>query len=419
MSPPVHSLLGGCHLTHDTYPVPWHQHLHCKSCRTLHNCPILHSLQVLTCFFFLIYIIILLLLQVHLPSATLSPLLPPCSKSFSFHLSYYQPIPYPSVCTSLNRLQYILICSKSLVLNGLNCFPINDYRMTSNHPHSSRHAHFLFTLLLILAGDINLNPGPAPVQSLNFSHLNIRSASSITPDINKPAVLQDFILSHNIDFLALSETWLSSDSPPSILNSLSPANFSLLHTPRSHGMGGGVAFIYKSEFSVSQISLPVFSSFESICIRLTLVASSFTILAIYRPPSSSKCSFISDFSTLLEDLVIAPSELLITGDFNFHLDPPVPTSDVHFLTLLDTFSLTQHITFPTHTSSHILDLLITRSSSNFISSVTFTDPGLSDHLAILATLSVPAYMRPPRITKTTRSFRTINCVAFSQDIQEG
>ena len=49
--------------------------------------------------------------------------------------------------------------------------------------------------------------------------------------------------------------------------------------------------------------------------------------------------------------------------------------------------------------------------------MTFTDPGLSDHLAILATLSAPAYMRPPRITKTTRSFRTINCAAFSQDIQ--
>jgi hypothetical protein len=51
------------------------------------------------------------------------------------------------------------------------------------------------------------------MHNLTFSHLNIRSVTCVTADINKPAVLQDFITASNIDILALSETWLSQDTP--------------------------------------------------------------------------------------------------------------------------------------------------------------------------------------------------------------
>src|SRR5213083_3371372 len=86
-------------------------------------------------------------------------------------------------------------------------------------------------------------------------------------------------------------------------------------------------------------------------------------------------SFSSEFSTLLEDLISSPSELIITGEFNFHVDDPNSSSGSSFLSLLDTFGLSQLVSFPAHTAGHTLDLLITRSSTLF-SDIDYACPSL-------------------------------------------
>ena len=169
---------------------------------------------------------------------------------------------------------------------------------------------------------------------------------------------------------------------------------------------------------MTKISLPTFSSFESICANFSVpnnASFSFTLLTIYRPPGSDKPTFISEFSTLLEDLATSKSELIITGDFNYHVDKPDSYTS-HFLNLLADFSLTQHINFPTHSFGHTLDLLITRSSSTIISSVDSTDPSLSHHHAILFSVSVPLHNKPKLVTKLVRNFRSINIKNFTSDI---
>ncbi|MDW0252368.1 MAG: reverse transcriptase family protein, partial [Nitrososphaeraceae archaeon] len=249
--------------------------------------------------------------------------------------------------------------------------------------------------------------------------LNIRSATTITADLDKPAALQEFVTGNNLDILTLSESWLSIDTPPSILNSLTPPGFSIIHSPRITGLGGGLALIYRSSIKMSKILLPNCSSFESLCIRCTTTAKpslSFILLMIYRPPSSSKSDFISDFSSVLEDLATSPSELIITGDFNVHVDQPNCSFSSSFLNLLDVFSLTQHVTFPTHSSGHTLDLIITRFCSTTISSINFTDPNLSDHYALLFSVSAPSKSKTQYITKYARSFRSINITNFCNDL---
>jgi hypothetical protein len=69
-----------------------------------------------------------------------------------------------------------------------------------------------------------------------------------------------------------------------------------------------------------------------------------------------------------------------------------------------------------HASSHTLDLYVTRLSSQLITSVSAIDLGISDHLAISSSLSIPNKTRPPRITKATRCYRSIDPAAFSNDI---
>jgi hypothetical protein len=118
----------------------------------------------------------------------------------------------------------------------------------------------------------------------------------------------------------------------------------------------------------------------------------------------------------LDDLATSPSELLIAGDFNIHVDEPSASFSTIFLKLLDSFSLTQHINFSTHNSKHILDLFITRSSFTDILSIVSLDPAVSDHLAQLITINVPPHARRSRTTKLIRCFRKLDHKLFSQEI---
>src|SRR5579864_3922182 len=176
--------------------------------------PLFHSLQLLTLFFSLVYSFPLL-------SSFASP------HTFFLHctshpslfplpfLPFYQPLPSSSVCSSLDKLPHLFLSygSTSSLIRHLASSRTSPTK--KNTPH--RLSHFLFCILLLLAGDINLNPGPKSMHNLTFSHLNIRSVTCVTSDVNKPAVLQDFIIASNIDILALSETWLSQDAPQSTL----------------------------------------------------------------------------------------------------------------------------------------------------------------------------------------------------------
>ena len=361
---------------------------------------ILHSLHVFCTCFLLIYILLLLF----------SPFLtfiPPSSYSSNSYPSFFTSavVPTSSISPCFTNYHFSLLAT--------SFFPRRSLSLSFSRP-----INFYVVLLLLLAGDVQTNPGPVLYSSsLNFSCLNIRSASSITTNLDKPAVLQQFLSDHSIDILALTETWLTPYTLPSTLNSLTPPGYSIIHSPRPQGKGGGLALILRSHLKVSTISLPLFTSFESLCVRLTIASSSFTFLIIYRPPSPSTTTlFQAEFSTLLEDLISSPSELIITGDFNIHVDDPNSSSGSSFLSLLDTFGLSQLVSFPTHLAGHTLDLLITRSTSSLFSDIDYTFPSLSDHYAVLSVFSVPSHSRPPRVTKLIRNIKSIDITAFSNDI---
>ena len=59
------------------------------------------------------------------------------------------------------------------------------------------------------------------------------------------------------------------------------------------------------------------------------------------------------------------SNLLVAGDFNFHMDNISNNDTRRFLDLLEVADLKQHVEGPTHVAGHTIDLLITRSSDTF------------------------------------------------------
>ena len=73
-------------------------------------------------------------------------------------------------------------------------------------------------LLLLLSGDIELNPGP-----FNICTYNIRSLTKPAHFISLPSLATDF----SIYLFCLTETWISPKTTPFEINSWCPPNFSL------------------------------------------------------------------------------------------------------------------------------------------------------------------------------------------------
>lgn len=164
----------------------------------------------------------------------------------------------------------------------------------------------------------------------------------------------------------------------------------MFQEPRSTDQrGGGVGIMFKKSLNIRPVITELtFTSFE--CVEYLLKSNSvwLRILVVYRPPPSTAngltpvTQFLSEFTVLLEHLALLPAELLILGDFNFHVDDTSDRNAVEFLSLLDTFNLSQHISEPTHKSGRTLDLLITKVDSVLLSDVLVHTPWISDHSTI-------------------------------------
>src|SRR5260221_10901163 len=77
---------------------------------------------------------------------------------------------------------HLPLSSLSPFLNSIHISFLPHLNCSISSPPS---ASFALSLILILAGDIQLNPGPVPLES--------RSLSSITPTLDKPFLLSNFI----------------------------------------------------------------------------------------------------------------------------------------------------------------------------------------------------------------------------------
>ena len=83
--------------------------------------------------------------------------------------------------------------------------------------------------------------------------------------------------------------------------------------------------------------------------------------------------------------------------------------------MLDTYSLSQNVTTPTHNRGHILDLVLTRSNADTIRTISVTDQALSYHSSIILTLHTSRTPRPVK-TVSFRSFKSLDKEVFKADL---
>ena len=101
---------------------------------------------------------------------------------------------------------------------------------------------------------------------------------------------------------------------------------------------------------------------------------------------------------------MCPEVLVISGDFNFHLDDLRDNDAKKFMDLLETFSLSQHVSGPTHLSGHTLDLIITRSSDDVVLASPKATVPISDHFIIQCPIGFPR----PALSCKELTFRFVN-----------
>ncbi len=153
---------------------------------------------------------------------------------------------------------------------------------------------------------------------------------------NKSFILNDFVTSHNLDILCLTETWLKSgDCCPLVELCLPNSNF--LNALSTISCDGGIAVVYKNHLNCVPFIAGSFHSFSVLTFKIECDIP-VCCMIIYGPPTSYTI-FMNDFSTLLSSVVLKFDKIIIVGDFNIHIDDPSNSLATEFLNTAKSFNL--------------------------------------------------------------------------------
>ena len=117
---------------------------------------------------------------------------------------------------------------------------------------------------------------------------------------NKAISVADYVVSKGIGVLALTETWLVTDTDRLTINKLVPGGYEFNHIPRKGGRrGGGIGLLYRSGLTVTvskSETTEMYTHFENMdcIINIGTVTCKFCI--IYRPLLLNKIALEIQFS---------------------------------------------------------------------------------------------------------------------------
>jgi len=295
----------------------------------------------------------------------------------------------------------------------------------------------LIIALILLAGDVEVNPGPEASDHNNNNIINVDKSNWINVGslnccsvANKVALVHSIILDHDLDFMALNETWFTTDTPISIMNDIAPKpGYSSLHAPRpivngGASRGGGLSIIHRDTVVVRNHPLANSirpSSFELQLVRVgtppSAVHAVFNIYRQQRIPqrTTSVTVFVEELGDIITSFAAQCSDnIIVLGDLNApgfdgsHIDDGLAS-------LFDSCDMKQFIDSPTR-DENLLDILASTDPSA-ISEVSVNDGGrLSDHQMIVAKLAVNR--SKPTSCGTYRNIKAIDMVLFERALRE-
>ena len=223
--------------------------------------------------------------------------------------------------------------------------------------------------------------------SLKLWNLNTGSIKS------KSADFLCYVQSCATDIFAITETWFT-DRDSAHRVEVTPTGYKLYDHARSGRTGGGTALMCCDNLGVTKVAVGEKRSFEfSEWIILGQGSHKVRIVVVYRLQYSPNHPvttgvFFEEFSDYLESIIFSSEPLLVTDDFNIHVDVVGDPDREKFLELLETIRLQQHVVTPTHESRHTLDLIITRQCENLVKTTPVSDYHISDHWSVTCLLNL-------------------------------
>ena len=195
-----------------------------------------------------------------------------------------------------------------------------------------------------------------PTKNLVRFHLGCGNLRSIR---NKVELLHDHITKFNYDEFVITETWLKNTVSDEIWIHGSALNLesNTMHTINRKGnkIGGGIALVIKSIFSVKLLQSRCDEKMEYGLWSIKVGNTELKVLGMYHPPGNNGI-FMDDFTQLVGDIKTKYKNVIIAGDFNLHVNDNSDPDAAEFLDILDTLGFTNDVQFPTHKNGNTLDL---------------------------------------------------------------
>ncbi|XP_041466267.1 uncharacterized protein LOC121416820 [Lytechinus variegatus] len=294
-------------------------------------------------------------------------------------------------CTSpLQTSHYDHDTQQSLALSATEAgiaehhIPVVEFMPRHNQPieHSGCHSRGISNLVQIPRSHIN----SAGQESLTLCTVNFRSLR------NKSAAVLDYVRDSKADLYAITETWLT-ENDAAVINDIVPPGYKFLHHPRACRRGGGTGLLYKDTIDVHEVKAGETKSFEFAVNNITFGSCQLRIVNLYRPPYSENhripiSTFLSEFSEFIQPHLMSNIPIILTGDYNIHVDVIDNYDSRLFRDLLESLGCVQHVKVATRVSGHTLDLIITRQSDDIVLEPPWSDSLVSDHMSIFCTLNV-------------------------------
>ena len=231
--------------------------------------------------------------------------------------------------------------------------------------------------------------------SINAALLNVCSIRNKCDDI------LDLIIDNNLHILCLVETWLQ-NGQSSVIESFVPDTHTFHHVPRPVSRGGGVGIVISRNFENIKFYDRSCEQFECIELHATCHRMKMVFNVIYRPPNKNIGDFIPMFEKHILELEKSEKNIYYLGDFNIHMDDRNKVDTKRMNTLLETFSLTNHVTSPTHRLGHTLDLVI-NNNVNMVQNISVDSVNLiSDHMTIFFNIDMDLKQRVHRVISFRR-----------------
>ena len=288
--------------------------------------------------------------------------------------------------------------------------------VTSNCVHKRKHC---LRVTSYNRSNLHTIPLPAFVPNNNtfmmLGHINPRAIR------NKIAAVLDTVITNKLDICTFTETWLSEHDAVA-RRAITPEGYTFRDVPREGRRGGGTGILCRDIYNVQPLDTGKHSSFEHSSWKLTISNRPVSVHVIYRPPYSeqnrvSKGRFLTEIGDYLEGVVASDEAVIVTGDFNLHVDKPESDNDAgKFLDLISSLGLQNHVWFPTQESGHTLDLIISRTESNRLDvGSPYPSDMISDHNTVCCPIQI---VKPPLETTTInyRKLKSIHLEDFKQDL---